>query len=97
MRATLYFGISTAAVATHLGAMIVSSIAISGGAIEINPLSALLGPMMFQTIDFTLISAIAILVWFLPIPSWVKIADISLLASSTSVDFLRDLAVYFLR
>jgi hypothetical protein len=93
----LYLGVLTVTVATHLGAMIVSSIAISGGAVEINPLSALLGPMMFQAIDFTLISGIAIVVWFLPIPRWVKIADISLLASSTSVDFVRDLAVYFSR
>ncbi|MFI5419598.1 MAG: hypothetical protein ACHQ1H_01380 [Nitrososphaerales archaeon] len=97
MRAVLYLGISTLAVAMHLGAMIVSSIAISGGAVEINPLAALFGPMVFQAMDFTLITGIAIVVWFLPIPSWVKITDISLLASSTSLDFVRDLVVFFSR
>ena len=92
-----YFGIFGLAIATHLGAMIVTYVAISGGAVEINPLAGFFGPMLFQALDFTLIGGIALIVWFLPIPRWVKIADISLLASSTSVDFMRDLAVYLSR
>jgi hypothetical protein len=97
VRAGLYFGISAIAVWTHLGALLVTSIAISVGATELNPLSAILGPFAFQLLDFVLINACAILIWFLPIPQWAKTLDISFLAVSTSLDFARDLFIYYSR
>ena len=97
MRAGVYFTISAIAVGTHLGALMVTSIAMSSGATELNPLFAVLGPVGFQALDFALINACALLVWFLPIPRWAKTFNVCVLALSTSVDFVRDLFVYYAR
>ena len=97
MRAGFYFGISALALGTHLGALVVTSIALAAGAIELNPLSAILGPLAFQILDFALINTCAILVWVLPIPQWAKALDICFLAGITSMDFARDLFVYYMR
>ena len=97
MRAGQYFAITLIAVGTHLGALAVTSIAMSSGASELNPLFVILGPVGFQVLDFALINMCALLVWFLPIPSRAKTFDICFLALCTSADFVRDLLVYYIR
>ncbi len=97
MSSRRFFGITILATASHLGASIVTSIAVSAGAIELNPLFSLLGPLLTQIFDFGLIAVTAIFVWLLPIPQWAKMTDISLLALATSLDFTRDLVIFLSR
>jgi hypothetical protein len=92
-----FFGITILAAVSHLGAAIVTSIAVSAGAIELNPLFSLLGPMVNQIFDFGLIAATAVFVWLLPIPRWAKMTNITLLALATSFDFVRDLVIFLSR